>query len=433
MKLLPPPDAMKQQAPDSPDLTGLGRYHLWILGGAFLCSIVLVFFVEQWAGYDFRKVVTAIMWALACVVSGIAVGFLFAIPRVDQEAKRRENENPDNSVEAPVDTSHYSQRVNTNLEEISDWLTKIIVGLGLVELRQIPDHLSSMAAVLAECFGEQCSHGFAGALIVWFAVLGFLIGYLTTRIYLSYVFSIADQMARKKLEQKMEKRFEQRMDSLIDKKIVQTEPLLQVRAETFSAIVEGLAAVQLTVTDPAIWMPAIAKLERVVATDATDARAAVVLGRLYRWKRNDLVKAIEVLTRNADKMKESGLPIANYANVLYNRACYNILIAKDLPEPARSQSLLQQRNVKEDLEAALDNSESLVVLSRTDTDLDSVRGEPWFQALSAKYAAVISTAAPLPAPPPPAAPPPAAPLPATNPLPERPAEPSDTGATPPPP
>ena len=43
----------------------------------------------------------------------------------------------------------YRQQVNTNLTEISDWLTKIIVGLGLINLKQIPSLTKRAASLLA--------------------------------------------------------------------------------------------------------------------------------------------------------------------------------------------------------------------------------------------------------------------------------------------
>src|SRR5215207_3296326 len=51
---------------------------------------------------------------------GALVGFLFGIPR------RFQREGSDPALGGLV--------VNTNLEQISDWLTKIIVGVGLVEI-----------------------------------------------------------------------------------------------------------------------------------------------------------------------------------------------------------------------------------------------------------------------------------------------------------
>ena len=58
---------------------------------------------------------TTIMWALVCLSSGGAIGFLFGIPKILQL------ENPAATVTA------YRQQPNTNLEQISDWLTKLLL------------------------------------------------------------------------------------------------------------------------------------------------------------------------------------------------------------------------------------------------------------------------------------------------------------------
>ncbi len=39
--------------------------------------------------------------------------------------------------------------INSNLVEVSDWLTKIIVGVGLIELKSLPGSARSMAAFIA--------------------------------------------------------------------------------------------------------------------------------------------------------------------------------------------------------------------------------------------------------------------------------------------
>jgi hypothetical protein len=53
--------------------------------------------------------------------------------------------------------SGLSTRVNTNLEQISDWLTKIIVGLGLVQLRSVPDYLYKASVWMAQSFSVDQS------------------------------------------------------------------------------------------------------------------------------------------------------------------------------------------------------------------------------------------------------------------------------------
>jgi hypothetical protein len=130
---------------------------------------------------------TSLMWALSCFASGSAVGFLFGIPKILQTDKPADSNQTDGS---------YRQQVNTNLEQISDWLTKIIVGLGLINLTKIPPFLNRMAEVLTMSIGlAKENTAFALALIVYFTLLGFLVGYLSTRLFLAGAFSRADQTA----------------------------------------------------------------------------------------------------------------------------------------------------------------------------------------------------------------------------------------------
>lgn len=143
----------------------------WILGAV---SFGLIFAAFHW------QVVVFSLAALAC---GGLMGFLFGIPRVTQRAS---GELEDASI------GEYRQSVNTNLTEISDWLTKIIVGVSLVQLTQIPPAFESLAKFLSR---TDMPPGFIGAVLVFFGVTGFLAGYLLTRLYLAKAFSEADRAA----------------------------------------------------------------------------------------------------------------------------------------------------------------------------------------------------------------------------------------------
>jgi hypothetical protein len=84
-------------------------------------------------------------------------------------------------------------RVNTNLEQISDWLTKILVGVGLIQLGRIGTGLGSLAVALKPAMGNSPSSSAAAmAIMVTFALLGFLLGWLWTRIFLPGAFRAAD-------------------------------------------------------------------------------------------------------------------------------------------------------------------------------------------------------------------------------------------------
>jgi hypothetical protein len=146
-------------------------------------------------GTDLSAVAVALLWGGACLISGCFVGFLFGIPRVvqsDEAGPPAAKASPARTPAAGEGTASrggggYRQLVNTNLVEISDWLTKIIVGLGLVNLQKVPELIDGAAAVLANELPAE-SYAFATALIVAFSVLGFLMGYLYTRLFLAGAF-----------------------------------------------------------------------------------------------------------------------------------------------------------------------------------------------------------------------------------------------------
>ncbi len=97
------------------------------------------------------------------------LGFLFGLPRTLDQSDST----------APLVT-------NTNLDQISDWLTKILIGLGLVELGKIAGGVDSLAAAAVPGLGGgDDAHAFAVALLIYSAVDGFLVGYLWTRIIVS--------------------------------------------------------------------------------------------------------------------------------------------------------------------------------------------------------------------------------------------------------
>lgn len=158
----------------------------WFFTGLTVLGWVFVFLSGG------EKFSVSLIWSVACLMAGAVVGFLFGIPKILQSEKT--------SIPQEGSRIHYRQQVNTNLEQISDWLTKIIVGLGLIELRSVPGYLRKLANLLSEGL-EQSSHAFAFALIVYFSILGFLFGYLATRLFLAGAFSRADRATDIELDQ----------------------------------------------------------------------------------------------------------------------------------------------------------------------------------------------------------------------------------------
>lgn len=137
-------------------------------------------------------VATGGMVAGASLLVGGLLGFLFGIPRTLQH-------DPAESVTAAEaalgDDSdrHVNYRANTNLEQISDWLTKILVGVGLTQINQIPGTFREIGNAVAIGLGNsESSHIFALSAILFFLICGFLFGYLWTRLFLPGAFRQAD-------------------------------------------------------------------------------------------------------------------------------------------------------------------------------------------------------------------------------------------------
>jgi hypothetical protein len=155
------------------------------LGGVFL-------FAAQAGslGQYFGVVGVAAMVAGAALLAGGLLGFLFGIPRTQPQVQEpAEAEEGEESSEGRM----ASYQANTNLEQISDWLTKILVGVGLTQLASLPDWLNRYSVFISDGLGGFDSSSLFGvALLGYFLVCGFLIGYLWTRLYMAGALRQAD-------------------------------------------------------------------------------------------------------------------------------------------------------------------------------------------------------------------------------------------------
>lgn len=102
----------------------------------------------------------------ASAAAGAVIGFLFGIPRAL-------------TVKAEAVRSAFTD--NTNLEQISDWLTKIIVGVSLVQARPLAAGFSDISRNAARGWGWEDGAVFAGCILLASALVGFLTSYIWTR------------------------------------------------------------------------------------------------------------------------------------------------------------------------------------------------------------------------------------------------------------
>lgn len=165
--------------------------------GIFVYAIQAI----SWAQF-FSIVSVGLMVAGAVLVAGILLGFLFGLPRYLKQSGNQSESARKNQAEGELP----KYETNTNLEEISDWLTKILVGVGLTQVAKVPGILQQTAEFLADGLGGfDSSEVFAVAILIFFSVCGFLIGYLWTRVHLPTTLSIADQLQEELRQEKDEK------------------------------------------------------------------------------------------------------------------------------------------------------------------------------------------------------------------------------------
>ena len=82
---------------------------------------------------------------------------------------------------------------NANIEKVSDWLTKIVVGVGLVELHELGPTIVRMSDAFAAGVvprpgmtgTPEEARAFASAMIVYFFAAGIIQGFLLTRMFLT--------------------------------------------------------------------------------------------------------------------------------------------------------------------------------------------------------------------------------------------------------
>jgi hypothetical protein len=176
----------------------------------------------------FPAMMAGLMLAGASGLVGAFMGFLFGIPRAKQLPVLNETDDGKSKREF-LD--------NTNLEQISDWLTKIIVGLTLVQFDKIKAFVTDVGKLFSPVFLSNSKSEIAGAdetveivgsvgaletveslgtagaigvaVILYFTIAGFLFGFLWTRIRMENVLNMQRVRGYRVLEQSFKRSREQ--------------------------------------------------------------------------------------------------------------------------------------------------------------------------------------------------------------------------------
>jgi hypothetical protein len=141
-------DAMMRQSPGwgarSVDVLLTTLKRLALVGLIMtLAGLVPIVIYALSVSSDFATVVSVgAMAGAAAFVAGGFIGFLFGVPKTS---------GGDDEYAGLTRRARY--RVNTNLEQVSDWLTKILVGVGLIQLARIAAAATHLISVVAKGMG----------------------------------------------------------------------------------------------------------------------------------------------------------------------------------------------------------------------------------------------------------------------------------------
>ena len=170
--------------PSTPDRGGpddeVPRLFWWLpvagLAAVLAYSITQGFFTTK----SLVVLSTASISAGAALLVGAFLGFLFGYPQRSSAAQ------------GTARASAAFFELNTNLAQVSDWLTKILIGIGLVELGGLVDRLSDVGSALGSQLGKsEATEAFATGLVIYFLVAGFLLAYLWTALRFARMLEVA--------------------------------------------------------------------------------------------------------------------------------------------------------------------------------------------------------------------------------------------------
>lgn len=161
----------------------------------YLAAFTVLGWAQSCSGKQWLQItVAAMLISAASVGAGWLLGFLFGLPR---------------SIEKAEDRRLHGYLSNTNLLDVSDWLTKIIVGISLVQIGNLPSALGRLGRSIAPMLGyspqrnpscaaavitsEGAIGGTGVAMCLSTLVIAFSAGYLFTRVILLRVLRQAEQ------------------------------------------------------------------------------------------------------------------------------------------------------------------------------------------------------------------------------------------------
>jgi hypothetical protein len=152
--------------------TWLGILALWV---PIFGAIWIFVYAFTTPGTHGTYLGVGMLTAIAALVVGCLIGFLFGIPRVVSSGQARLGS-----------SSEYAP--SSNLSEVSDWLTKLLLGAGLVQLTHLGAPIGSLINHIAAALHTSAAYAgaakvTAGTILFGYVAIGLLDGYVVTTMW----------------------------------------------------------------------------------------------------------------------------------------------------------------------------------------------------------------------------------------------------------
>jgi hypothetical protein len=189
---------------------------LSLLGAVILISVLFALSMSDEGVSKVGVGLTVYLLFSAFACGGGLLGFIFGLPRGRFADQVEATELRKAQASEPGEVAHTSHFLgNSNLIKVSDWLTTILLGLGLVNLKSVIPAVERLSEILASPLGGAAYSSTVGLAMCLTGLLsGFLLGYLWTT--LKY----------RELLEEAESRYDAPLPDLVNKTVQEAEQIV---------------------------------------------------------------------------------------------------------------------------------------------------------------------------------------------------------------
>jgi hypothetical protein len=196
--------------------------------GVLTVAIVLLFAMVVVAvllglfSHDGGAGVTVFVLFAAAAAAGAGLGFLFGLPRARVSDLTADGSADGPPVPAKASTYYLT---NSNLIKVSDWLTTIVIGLGLVNLGKLVPAVRSLSHALEAPLGSAPYSGAIGVAVLIVGLLsGFILDYLWTSIRVRELLEESERQSEEHVPELRNRTLAEAREEVADKQLTLVVP-----------------------------------------------------------------------------------------------------------------------------------------------------------------------------------------------------------------